>query len=67
MNGIVVTKRISREFDCTPQVRYNFLSPQLTAPGSPRMMTMRWANLHKDKRIMNWQPFMNSVYMLAGL
>ena len=20
------------------------------------------ANLHKDKRIMNWQPFMNSVY-----
>ena len=22
MNGIVVTKGISREFDCTPQVRY---------------------------------------------
>lgn len=23
MNGVVVTKGISREFDCTPQVRYN--------------------------------------------
>ena len=21
-----------------------------------------WANLHKDKRIMNWQPFMNKFY-----
>ena len=20
------------------------------------------ANLHKDKRIMNWQPFMNNIY-----
>ena len=22
-----------------------------------------WPNLHKDKRIMNWQPFMNNVYI----
>jgi len=24
------------------------------------------ANLHKDKRIMNWQPFMNNVYWWTG-
>ena len=25
------------------------------------------ANLHKDKRIMNWQPFMNNVYKVFKL
>ena len=28
MNGIVVTKGISREFDCTPQVRYKIAVPE---------------------------------------
>ena len=23
---------------------------------------IRWDNLHKDKRKMNWQPFMNNIY-----